>query len=89
MAKAKSKKAVKAPETIPAVSPQANPVAIIGAIAAGIALIRDLVPILRGQVAGGQVTASDQQKLADEMEQLRDESGDFTFDGDEWKPSGR
>jgi hypothetical protein len=87
--KSKANKVTKEQPSMP-VGTMASPVVLIAAISAGIALLRELIPQLQGLVSNGEITESDQQKLRDDYNALRDrtEESDF-FKGPDWEKSGR
>lgn len=76
------------PNTRPQPARFAEPVTLIAAISAGIALLKELIPQLQDLVSRGDISAEDQQKLMDEYESLK-KRADGQFTGPEWGKSGR
>ena len=65
-----------------------EPLTLIAAISAALALAKELIPQLGNLVSSGEITKEQQQKLLDEYNSLK-ERADGQFQGEEWEKSGR
>lgn len=61
-----------------------DPLTIVGAASAAIALLEKLIPWIREMSNNGEITVEQQKKIADGLNRLRDSGA---WSGPEWKPS--
>ena len=63
-----------------------DPLTIIGAASAAIALLEKLIPWIGNMTSKGEITIEQQQEIKDRLAALRTDAG---WDGPEWDQSGK